>query len=69
MEGIVGLFWVWLLVENIIRVASYLSSAVGMAVQILLRLDVMLRQERKNRLSLVWSCGAGSLSFATLRGV
>ena len=54
--------------KNVICFASYLSSAVGMAVQIVLGLDVMLRQERKNRLPIVRSRGAGG-PFTSLSGI
>ncbi len=58
MEEIIWLSRVRLLVEEIICLASDFSSAVGMAIEVMLRLDVMLRQERKYRFPLVWSCRA-----------
>ena len=66
MERVLWLSRVGLLVENVIRIASNLSSAVGMAVQVVLCLDVMLRQEWKNRLPIVRSRSAGGISFTSL---
>ena len=66
MEQIIGLSRIRLLVEKVICFAADFSSTIGMAIEVMLRLYVMLRQERKYRLSLVWSRSTGGLPFSSL---
>ena len=66
VEHIIGLSWVGFLVEKVICLASDLSSTIGMAIEVMLRLNVMLRQEWKYRLTLVWSRCAGGLPLSSL---